>query len=568
MSGSGGDDSPTTLVVASASNPKGEAIAIEDGQGVLIGRKPDAGQLPEAALGARPVRVVTPSISANHLSAYAASGDLCLEDLGSRNGTWLRLPPRRVVRVAAHEPVAVWLGRLGEGERTAEEPEDASWTQESDYAAAIVRALDGWLKRRQISARLELSPGRRAAAHPGQIPLADGQELLIQPLGTIEIDWTEALGTLWRYVTRQNRLFESETSARAEGMILASKAIRAAHRTVVEAATRSMRVLLIGPSGSGKEELARCYHRAAAVSGPFVARNCAMFNKELLRSELFGAEAGAFTGATHKIIGAVERAHGGTLFLDEIGDMPLEVQPMLLRFLDRGEYERVGAYGQSRTAAVRLVCATNKDLRAASIEGQFRADLWFRLSIQVVEVPPLRERPEDVIAYLQRCELAPRLSTHAALTPEALNLVLQHPWEGNFRELANFVERLPREVRPSSIDAGVCGRALSLGALSRRVTAATTTVTTDTADSWAQLAATAVEYFVADYGRGPPRTWDDVKDYVEKYLKPLLFAHLGELGPDATRAELDIQALARRLEADRGTVNKQLARYLERFTPR
>jgi DNA-binding NtrC family response regulator len=291
-----------------------------------------------------------------------------------------------------------------------------------------------------------------------------------------------------------------------------------------------------------------------------------MFNKEFLRSELFGAEAGSFTGATHRIMGAVERAHGGTLFLDEIGDMPFDVQPMLLRFLDRGEYERVGGYGQSRAADVRLVCATNKDLRAASLRGDFRADLWFRLSIQVVEVPPLRERTADVVAYLQRRELSTGVSAYDALAADALKLAQQHRWDGNFRELANFVERLPPEARAGSIDVATCRRALELGALVAPSTrTAVSGAASGTLDGWAELAAAAVRAFAADYGQATPATWDEVKDLIEKYLKPLLFAHLTGLGSETERGSVDIGALAARIDADRGTIQKQLARYLERF---
>ena len=564
-SGERNPDRPATLVVASANNHAGEPIEVRAGERIVVGRNPDAARLGEGA--ARPVRLHAPSVSANHLRTWLDGGELCLQDVGSRNGTWLRLPGQAVVRVATQQPVSVWLGRLTDGDRAAEDPDDARWSGEADFAQGVTRALDAWFERRRITARTELLPRSPAGdtPHPGQIPLADGNELSVRPIGTVETDWTRTLATIWRYVMRQNRLFESESSARAEGIILASDAIRAAHRTVVEAAARGMRILLIGPSGSGKEELARCYHRATQRSGPFVARNCAMFNKEFLRSELFGAEAGAFTGATHKIVGAVERAHGGTLFLDEIGDMPLEVQPMLLRFLDRGEYERVGAYGQTRTADVQLVCATNKDLRAASLSGDFRADLWFRLSIQVVEVPPLRERAADVLAYLQRRELGPRLSAYDALAGDALPLVLAHRWDGNFRELANFVERLPRDARPGGIDAATCRRALELGALGPVAPRSAGRAASGSDEGWSQLAATAVEAFAADYGGRAPATWDDIKEYVEKYLKPLLFAHLSGIGAETARGSVDVNALAGRLDADRGTVQKQLARYFERF---
>src|SRR5262249_22796063 len=154
---------------------------------------------------------------------------------------------------------------------------------------------------------------------------------------------------------RQNDLFVIERELRQEGIILASPVMRHVYRSVVEAARRGQRVLIMGPTGAGKEALARCYHKHSGRSGAFVARNCGMMSKDFLRAELFGAERGSFTGAVQRIIGAVERANAGTLFLDEIGELPADVQPMLLRFLDGGEYERLGQFGAVCHADVRIV---------------------------------------------------------------------------------------------------------------------------------------------------------------------------------------------------------------------
>ncbi len=571
MANGGSDqDAPSVTVrVAAAGDETGRTIEVHAHERVVIGRAPGAARLgDEDASPTREVRIDAASVSANHVTLSIDEGALCVQDVGSRNGTWLRLPERTVVRVPTQQPIALRLGLPTAAERSDDEPHDARWSDEAEFAYGIAHAVSDWFQGLGIATRVNVGPRAAGAvsSNPAQIPLADGSELSVRPIGTVETDWTQALATLWRYVARQNRLYESESSAREEGMILASDAIRRAYRTVIDAAARGARILLTGPSGSGKEELARCYHRATSRSGPFVARNCAMFNKEFLRSELFGAEAGSFTGATHRIMGAVERAHGGTLFLDEIGDMPLDVQPMLLRFLDRAEYERVGGYGQSRAADVKLVCATNKDLRAASLRGDFRADLWFRVSIQVVEVPPLRERLDDVVAYLQRRELAPGMSAYDALAVDGRQLALQHRWDGNFRELANFVERLPHETRPGGIDVSTCRRALELGALEAPSTRpAVGGAAPGSLDGWAELAATAVRAFAADYGQTTPATWDEVKDLIEKYLKPLLFAHLTGIGSDTERGSVDIGALAGRIDADRGTVQKQLVRYLERF---
>ncbi len=151
---------------------------------------------------------------------------------------------------------------------------------------------------------------------------------------------------------------------REEGLIVASQTMRQAIARLVDVASRgSKSLLLVGPSGSGKEGMARCFHRHSGRAGPFIAKNCATLTRDFVRSELFGAEKGAFTGAVQRTFGAVENAHEGTLFLDEIGELPLDVQPMLLRFLDQGEYERLGHRGPLGRADVCVVGATNKDLR-------------------------------------------------------------------------------------------------------------------------------------------------------------------------------------------------------------
>jgi DNA-binding NtrC family response regulator len=369
---------------------------------------------------------------------------------------------------------------------------------------------------------------------------------------------------VWRFVDRQNGRLRAESDARAEGLVMASVAIRRALELVVEAARRDMRLLLFGPSGSGKEGLARCYHRHSGRSGPFVARNCASLRPELLQSDLFGAEPGSFTGCTRRITGAVERAHGGTLFLDEIGEMDETVQAMLLRFLDSGEYERMGAYGQPRFADVRIVSATNKDLRAAVTRGEFREDLWYRLSIEVVEVPPLRERFADIVAFLGSKLSASGISMQAALAPSALEVLRAHRWDGNFRELVNFAKRFPSDADIGSVDAEACRELLQRGAISPARTPVP--VAGDKhelpAGEWSRAASQAADAFLVDRGQAPSN-WDDVKDYIEKYFKPLIFASLAQLG--GAREAVEVQTLANRLEADRGTVQKQVNRYFERF---
>src|SRR5262249_13127609 len=316
------------------------------------------------------------------------------------------------------------------------------------------------------------------------------------------------LATLWRYVTRQNALFQAEEDSRAEGLILASPAIRAAHRQVYEAATRGARaLLLLGPSGLGKEGLARCFHRYTGRSGPFVARNCAMFSRELLRSELFGAEPGSFTGAARRVVGAVERAHGGTLFLDEVAELGADIQPMLLRFLDSGEYEPLGRYGQAQAADVRIVGATNRDPRAAARSRAFRADLWYRLSVQVVEIPPLRERPEDIDTFLRIRVLPSGVAVSEALDGEARALVAAHGWDGNFRELTNFVEQLPFSARAGGVDAAACSAVLRRVSLGETAPAPAPPPAAPISDAdWVRTATEAVRAYREELGRSP-ETW-------------------------------------------------------------
>ena len=201
-------------------------------------------------------------------------------------------------------------------------------------------------------------------------------------------------------------------------------------------------VLIQGETGTGKERVARALHKASARKGRFVALNCAAIPATLLESELFGHERGAFTGATNRRLGRFEQAEGGTLLLDEIGDMPLELQAKLLRVLEEREVERLGGAGPV-AVDVRVVAATHRDLRQAVTAGQFRQDLYFRLAVFPMRVPPLREHPDD-IPLLVRAFAADLLGAGAqvTITADAEQSLRQYPWRGNVRELRNFVERL------------------------------------------------------------------------------------------------------------------------------
>jgi Nif-specific regulatory protein len=203
-------------------------------------------------------------------------------------------------------------------------------------------------------------------------------------------------------------------------------------------------VLLTGESGTGKELVARAVHYASArTDGPFVTVNCAALPETLLESELFGHERGAFTGADRQKPGRFELASGGTLFLDEVGELPLTVQVKLLRVLQNGEFERVGGTA-TLYADVRLIAATNRDLERAVEVGTFREDLYYRLNVFRIHLPPLRERGEDVLMLAEHFVrgLAGCMGKgEVGLSRDAREVLLAHPWPGNIRELQNAVER-------------------------------------------------------------------------------------------------------------------------------
>ncbi|WP_042877598.1 sigma-54-dependent Fis family transcriptional regulator [Cupriavidus necator] len=236
-----------------------------------------------------------------------------------------------------------------------------------------------------------------------------------------------------------------------------SNAIREAYTLLETAAPTRVTVLLTGETGVGKERFARALHSLSPrADKAFVAVNCAAIPHALIESELFGAEKGAFTGSQSARPGRFERAHGGTLFLDEIGELPLDVQAKLLRVLQEGEVERLGAT-QSRKVDVRLVAATNRDLEQAVKEGRFRADLYYRLNVYPVLIPPLREREED-IEPLAQTMLGRFASVHGkpvpTLTDYACESLRRYQWPGNVRELENLIERAVILARPNrAIDA-------------------------------------------------------------------------------------------------------------------
>ena len=228
------------------------------------------------------------------------------------------------------------------------------------------------------------------------------------------------------------------------GLLTRDPAMLKVCRTIEKVANSNATVMLLGESGTGKELLARGVHQASSRSkGKFVAINCAAIPENLLESELFGYEKGAFTGAAKTTPGKIELAHGGTLMLDEIGDIPLPLQAKLLRFLQERVIERLGGR-QEIPVDVRIVCATHQDLKARTKTGEFREDLYFRLAEIIINIPPLRERVGDVAllahAFVHRFVEEQRRSG-LTLSDEALLLLESAPWPGNVRELENCIRR-------------------------------------------------------------------------------------------------------------------------------
>jgi two-component system nitrogen regulation response regulator NtrX len=242
---------------------------------------------------------------------------------------------------------------------------------------------------------------------------------------------------------REVATLRAETLARYQ-MVGASAPMQRLYELIDKVAPSHTSVLILGESGSGKELVARAIHQKSAVAtGPFVRLNCAAIPHDLIESELFGHEKGAFTGAVAQKPGTLEQADKGTVLLDEVGDMSLAAQAKLLRFLQDGECRRVGST-QTRKVDVRVLAATNRDLAAAMQQKQFRDDLYYRLSVVTLHVPPLRERRDD-IPLLAAHLLEQASSEHGvpakSLTDDAVALLAAQPWPGNVRELASVMQR-------------------------------------------------------------------------------------------------------------------------------
>jgi sigma-54 specific flagellar transcriptional regulator A len=342
-----------------------------------------------------------------------------------------------------------------------------------------------------------------------------------------------------------------------------SAAIRAVNRTVRQVAAYDSNVLILGESGTGKEVVARAIHECSPRrSRPFVPINCGAIPAELLESELFGHEKGAFTGALNARKGRFELAEGGTIFLDEIGDMNPTMQVKLLRVLQERVYERVGSC-QSRRCDVRIVAATHRNLEESIARGSFREDLYYRLNVVPVEMPPLRERCEDlpllIDALAENVAAAHRHSVR--FTARAIAVLQQYRWPGNVRELANLIERLSIQCRGASIDVADLppryrpedwaagaelprGEPESAGEVAAELLAATATVP--------MLADPAIE--TAEASVELPEEGMDLRHYLESLEKRLIVRALEAAGGIVAQA-------ARLLGLRRTTLVEKLRKY-------
>ncbi len=270
-------------------------------------------------------------------------------------------------------------------------------------------------------------------------------DFLEKPLGRERVLVTVSNAVERRALSARVRALEAEEGAKDE-MLGESAPMRQVRSQIAKVAGTGVRVLITGESGTGKELIARAIHRASKrANGPFVKVNCAAIPSELIESELFGHERGAFSGAVQQKRGRFELADGGTLLLDEIGDMSLEAQAKVLRAVQTGEVSRVGSE-RTMMVDVRVLAATNKDLEEEVQHGRFREDLYFRLSVVPIVSPPLRERGNDVLllmkSYLEHFSAEHAVHPPVELSDEAAHAIAKYAFPGNVRELRNLAERL------------------------------------------------------------------------------------------------------------------------------
>ncbi|MFC4860506.1 sigma-54-dependent response regulator transcription factor AlgB [Pseudomonas sp. MAHUQ-62] len=273
---------------------------------------------------------------------------------------------------------------------------------------------------------------------------AGAADYLVKPCSPDQLRMAAAKQLEVRQLTARLEALEGEVRRAGEGLFSQSPAMMAVLETARQVAGTDANILILGESGTGKGELARAIHGwSKRAKKAVVTINCPSLSADLMESELFGHNRGAFTGASESTLGRVSQADGGTLFLDEIGDFPLSLQPKLLRFIQDKEYERVGD-PVTRRADVRILAATNLDLDEMVRDGRFREDLLYRINVIALSLPPLRERHEDILDLAERF-LARFVGEYArparAFSEEATAALLNYRWPGNVRELRNVIER-------------------------------------------------------------------------------------------------------------------------------
>ena len=489
MRGSDDAGGPTASLLITHADGS-EIFPLSEGRGFVVGR-----EVPSD------VCVRDPELSAQHARVEVSSSELWVEDLGSESGT--RVNGRRIERVQLRLDDEITLGSVRVTVRALSGPRTQSRTLATHEAltalleAEITRARHfgrnvalvsirasgpgaGWIDRAQAGLRpvdcaalyssntLEIllpETGREAAfvfANAIIEGRAAGEPELVAGIAVFPDSATTAdeLRAVSTSATRQASALRAivssdSSSARVvregaqlsvdeDAPVMESAAMRALKATIVRVSRAAIPVLLSGETGAGKEVVAKMIHDLSPrAGGRLVCVNCGAIPATLLESTLFGHEKGAFTGATQRHAGVFESADGGTVFLDEVGELPPAAQATLLRVLETKRITPVGA-SEERAVDVRVLTATHRDLAAMSDAGTFRLDLYYRLNVFTLKLPPLRDRPEDITPLVDRFVALGNEANDRqlrGLTPEALELVFQHRWPGNVRELKNVIDR-------------------------------------------------------------------------------------------------------------------------------